>query len=297
MKRHIFPALLAASILLWQNNAHSAPAASAANTTPRANHVFIVSIDGGKSTVMQQSAMPTLHSMVKEGAVKWTAQTVSPSVTLVSHASMLTGVQPARHQISWNDWQPNRGMVQVPTIFALARNRGLKTAFFAGKEKLRHLAQPQSLDRFEAPGYSSRIVAAAAAKYIVGHKPNLCFVHFADPDGAGHQYGWGSPQQKKAFADTDAALRTLRDAVDKAGIAGRSTFIITADHGGHDKTHGTTSPEDMTIPWIAWGASTKKNYWIQDKVTTYDTAATALWLLGVPVPANWDGKPVVDAFN
>ena len=32
-------------------------------------------------------------------------------------------------------------------------------------------------------------------------------------------------------------------------------------------------------------------------VTTYDTAATALWLLGVPVPEGFDGKPVVSAFG
>jgi arylsulfatase A-like enzyme len=32
-------------------------------------------------------------------------------------------------------------------------------------------------------------------------------------------------------------------------------------------------------------------------VTTYDTAATALYALGIPVPAEFDGKPVVSAFQ
>jgi predicted AlkP superfamily pyrophosphatase or phosphodiesterase len=272
--------------------------ANAAPTTPPSTqYVFIVSFDGGKPAVMRESAMPTLLSMVKEGAVTWTAQTVKPSITLVSHTSMLTGVQPDKHKITWNDWQPDRGLVTVPTVFSLARKKGLKTAMFAGKEKFRHLELPDSLDKFAVPGYYSKDVAAEAAKYIVAEKPNLCFIHFADSDGAGHEFGWGSEEQKKAFADEDAALKVLRDAVKKAGIESRSTFILSADHGGHDKTHGTDSPEDMCIPWIAWGARVKPHFWIQDDVSTCDTAATALWLLGVPVPASFDGKPVLSAFN
>ena len=41
----------------------------------------------------------------------------------------------------------------------------------------------------------------------------------------------------------------------------------------------------------------KKNFTITVPVTTYDTAATALWLLDVPVPAEFDGKPVTSAFE
>ena len=77
---------------------------------PRVQHVFIVSFDGGKPAVMQQSAMPTLFEMAKTGAVDWNAKTVFPSVTLPSHTSMLTGVDIPRHKIFWNDYQPKRGV-------------------------------------------------------------------------------------------------------------------------------------------------------------------------------------------
>jgi len=53
----------------------------------------------------------------------------------------------------------------------------------------------------------------------------------------------------------------------------------------------------MTIPWIAWGVGVKKGYAITDAVTTYDTAATALYALGVPIPADFDGKPVLSALE
>jgi predicted AlkP superfamily pyrophosphatase or phosphodiesterase len=260
-------------------------------------HVFIVSIDGGKPAVMRQSRMPTLFGLVRTGAATMSAQTVFPSITLVSHTSMLTGVGPAKHKILWNEWLPERGTLQVPTAFGLARLRNKRTtALFAGKEKFIHLNLPGTLDTFSIPSYKARDVAAVAARHIEVAKPNLCFVHFADPDGAGHRDGWGTESQKRAFADTDAALRTLLDGINRAGIAKSSVVLVTADHGGHAKTHGTDSPEDMTIPWIAHGAGVRSGFTISAPVTTYDTAATALWLLGVPIPPDWDGKPVTSAF-
>jgi hypothetical protein len=103
---------------------------------------------------------------------------------------MLTGVLMARHHISWNDWQPQRGLVTTLTIFKLVRERGYTKALFAGKEKFRYPNVPGTLDEFQIPGYSAKVVPKAAAKYIVEKKPNLCFVHFADSDGAGHAHGW-----------------------------------------------------------------------------------------------------------
>jgi arylsulfatase A-like enzyme len=48
---------------------------------------------------------------------------------------------------------------------------------------------------------------------------------------------------------------------------------------------------------VAWGKGVKKAHSIIQPVTTYDTAATALWLLDVPVPEEFDGKPVMEAFE
>jgi predicted AlkP superfamily pyrophosphatase or phosphodiesterase len=280
-------------------NSQTAPAVTPGPAAPIAEHVFIVSFDGGKPTVMRQSRMPTVEGMVRDGAATWDARTILPSITLISHTSMLTGVSPEKHHINWNEWEPEKGLVPVPTVFSLAKkaNRKMVTAMFVGKQKFAHLFLPGSLDAFAMPDYSARVVARQAADYITEKKPNLCFIHFADSDGAGHAYGWGSPEQQKAFADEDDALWVIRKAIRKAGIEKTSLVILTADHGGHAKTHGSDSPEDMTIPWIAWGAGIKKGFAVTDPVTTYDTAATALYALGIPVPADFDGKPVVSAFE
>lgn len=264
---------------------------------PRAKHVFIISFDGGKPSVMKQSKMPTLFSMVRQGAATWEAQTIFPSITLTSHTSMLTGLSPARHQIMWNDWKPEKGMVTVPTIFGIAREKGFKTALFAGKPKFLHLFVPGTINEFSLPGYNAETVAMVAARYIERSKPNLCFIHFADSDGAGHSKGWGSPEQIQSFADEDAALTVIRRAIAKAGIEKDSVILMSADHGGHGKTHGTAMPDDMIIPWIAWGRGVKPGFTITAPVTTFDTAATALYLLDLPIPENFDGKPVLSAFT
>lgn len=282
----------------------------------RADHVFVVSFDGGKPAVIHESQMPVLKKLAAEGAVTWSAQTIFPPKTLPSHTSMLTGVGPEKHRVDWNTYTPIRGKVKAPTIFALAKQHdaSLVTAMFPGKQKFRHLWQRGSPDVFDYNGPQTDVplppneeieklvipaqtVAKNVSAYIGAAKPNLCFIHFPDPDSAGHKSGWGSPEQKEAFKVSDQALGQIVKAIEKAGIASSTVILISADHGGHLKTHGENIPDDMNIPWIAWGKGVKKNLTITAPVTTYDTAATALWLLGVPLPADLDGKPVAQAFE
>ena len=291
--------------------------ASLAMAAPHAEHVFIISLDGGKPSVIQQSHMPVLNRLLEEGAHTWTAKTIFPSKTLPSHVSMLTGVDPAKHHVLWNDWIPTNGLVKVPTIFSETKAADLTTAMFVGKEKFRHLLVPGTVDDFDFNPYQAQKVSKAvagekmttegtvlansvaqdAARYIRQKKPNLCFIHFSDLDSVGHEYGWGSKEQIHALAKIDQSIGLILKAIAEAGIERKSALIITADHGGHEKIHGLNTPDDMNIPWIVWGVGVKHGFEIKAPVVTYDTAATALWLLGVPRPRNLDGFPVSSAFE
>lgn len=283
---------------------------------PRAEHVFIISLDGAKPAVIADSEAPTLKKIAAEGAVTWQASTIFPSITLPSHTSMLTGVGPEKHKILWNGYTPIKGLVKVPTVFSLLRAADPKavTAMFVGKVKFRHLWLKDTLDIFDYGGPQlptpvagtpdlekgkkpSQMVARQAVAWLKDHQPRLAFIHLTDIDSAGHASGWGSPEQKEAVKVTDQALGQVWQAIKDAGLADSSVMIVTADHGGHDKTHGLDIPDDMIIPWVAWGKGVRKNFTITDKITTYDTAATALWLLDVPLPAEFDGKPVTSAFE
>ena len=72
-------------------------------------------------------------------------------------------------------------------------------------------------------------------------------------------------------------------------------LIVTADHGGHDTTHGYSLPEDMTIPWIASGAGIQPAE-LTSPVNIVDTAATAAFALDLDIPTEWDGVPIYEAF-
>jgi len=290
---------------------------SSLHAQSRVDHVIVVSIDGAKPSVVHESEVPTLKKLAAEGAVTWDASTIFPSTTLPSHTSMLCGVGPDKHQILWNSYMPIRGIVKSPTMFTILRQTEPTaiTALFAGKIKFRHLWQKDSLDLFDFGGPQttdaptapsaelesdikpSQLVAKQAAEWLKTTKPRLAFIHFPDVDRAGHASGWGSPEQKEALKVTDQALYQIRRAIEDSGLAPNTVLIVTADHGGHDKTHGDNIPDDMLIPWVAWGKGVKKNFTITAPVTTYDTAATALWLLDVPLPAEFDGKPVTSAFE
>ena len=92
---------------------------------PRAEHVFIISLDGGKPAAIEQSQMPVLKRLVAEGAHTWTATTIYPSITLPAHTSMLTGVGPDKHHILWNGWVPSRGVVTCPDRLFRSQAGGL----------------------------------------------------------------------------------------------------------------------------------------------------------------------------
>jgi arylsulfatase A-like enzyme len=94
----------------------------------------------------------------------------------------------------------------------------------------------------------------------------------------------------------DQALNNLLMALDSYGLREETLLIITADHGGHDTTHGTRRPEDMTIPWIISGPGIQPMQ-LTSPVQTMDTAATAAYALGLTIPEEWDGVPVTEAFG
>jgi ribosomal protein S30 len=117
------------------------------------------------------------------------------------------------------------------------------------------------------------------------------FVHFPTPDFMGHEYGWLSPEQLSVLFRADQAIEMIVNELNVRGMRGETLFIITADHGGHDTTHGSSLSEDMTIPWIASGAGVKPAA-LNSSITTTDTAATAAFALGLEIPVEWDGVPI-----
>jgi hypothetical protein len=272
--------------------------------SPDDRTVVIVSWDGGKPSVIralaQRGELPTIRSLMADGSYTFIAETIVPSSTLPSHASMLTGLSYRRHGVDWNSYQPEKGTVTVTTIFELAKKAGLRTAMVFSKEKFKHFAKLNTVDVVEYVRGDADKVAEVAARVLTTQKPNLLFVHFSDPDSAGHKFGWGndakgvppSDEFLAALRRCDGATGALVAALKRNGQWEKTLLIVTADHGGHDRMHRTANPEDVRIPWIAAGGLAAKAGELNEPVRTMDTAATALAALGLSVPNDWDGKPV-----
>jgi arylsulfatase A-like enzyme len=298
------PLLLAlAAIAASPASRGSASGALTAWDPPRTKHVIIISVDGLRPDAIAAYHLATLERLASEGATSLEARTILPSVTLPSHASMVTGVEPRVHGVTWNDDRyEGEAHLKVPSIFAILHGAGLQTAAFFGKSKLQQLAEPGTLDHEESPprGYevlADRVATDVARFLATGARPNLLFIHLADTDRAGHTDGWMSPAYHDAAERVDLVVEELVQAADSAFGPGEYALILTADHGGRGRTHGSSDARDVNIPWIAWGRGARRGHVLPPGIRTTDTAATALWLLGVAIPSWMTGKPVVGAFS
>ena len=70
------------------------------------------------------------------------------------------------------------------------------------------------------------------------------------------------------------------------------TILVTADHGGHGRSHGSADKEDMLIPIICMGPDFEAGKVIEH-VNICDIAPTITGLMGVGMDAEWEGKSLV----
>jgi hypothetical protein len=276
------------------------PPADTTPLGPRHDHngpaVVVISIDGLRPDALEPARATTLLRLIDEGAYQPAAQTVLPSRTLPSHTSMLTGVIPQAHGITWNeDRTREHGRVGAQTIFDHAARHGLTSAAIVAKAKFRHLIRDGSPTYAAVPsGRTIRTageIAAHVERRLRHSRPDLLYVHLPDPDVFGHAFGWMTRPYRFGVRRADAAVARVIGAADRAYGEGGYTLIITADHGGARRGHGRGRAEDRTIPWLAWGRGVCPGR-ISGLVLIEDTAPTVLELLGVPVPAVMTGRAV-----
>jgi len=279
------------------------PQVPAPAPAPITRHALIISIDGLRPDLLTVANTPRIHALMKSGSYTLWARTVEEGYTLSSHVSMLTGVTPSRHGVTWNshleDAYPN-----VPTIFEIAKKSGLTTAVIAGKTKFVVLTRPGTLD-WSSIGNEDvdrdLDVARRAVAIVRDHRPDLTFVHFAQVDMIGHARGWGSPDQIQALAQADEAVGVVQDAIAAAGLAEATLILLTADHGGAGYSHEPEDIRSQLIPWIVSGPSVRRNLdltTIPDlAVTTMATFATVCAFLELKPDGPIDGLPVMQIFE
>lgn len=262
-----------------------------------ADLVVLISIDGLRPDAVTP-AQHTLSRLRTEGTWAQNAMTIRRSTTLPSHASMVTGVDLPVHGMAWNSYRPSMGPVRFPTVFRLARMAGLATNMIVGKNKLRHLLDEGGAENFTVAGRGCDQIVSRAANTLRTSGPGIVFLHFSDTDAAGHTRGWMSPTYLAAVSHADQCTeRVVHELARRPGGMARVLLIVTADHGGHRRSHGSAAEVDRRIPWYAWGGAASESVQFDRAITTQDTAATILAALGLPQTPGIEGRPVTEALR
>ena len=164
---------------------------------------------------------------------------------------------------------------------------------YYGWEPLRDVSRPGSLkyagfiQSYSEPSSDTSLTDLALERIRESH-PDFVFLYMVETDEqGGHDCGWMSEGYLQVLS---RAIDNVKRVVDACGD--EYTIIITADHGGHDRTHGTELPEDMTIPnfYIGKMFEAGKRF---DNGSLLDIIPTIAKIMDVPASPEWEGTPVI----
>jgi hypothetical protein len=262
----------------------------AGHSADGAEHVIHISVDGLRPSYLQELVeagnAPNFKRFQTEGAWTNNARTdYTHTITLPNHTSMLTGrpvslpagapamthhgytsnSDPAPsvtlHNVTNPDWYK-------ASSFDVAHDAGLSTALYASKNKFiiyeqsynaatgaDHSNGRDKIDSFANPEDSATMQTQLLADLAANHF-NYTFIHYADPDDAGHGSGWGTTAWRNAVTRVDGYLGQLFNLVTTdSTFVGKTAIVLSADHGGEGTGHSTaSSANNYTIPFYAWGA-------------------------------------------
>jgi bisphosphoglycerate-independent phosphoglycerate mutase (AlkP superfamily) len=162
---------------------------------------------------------------------------------------------------------------------------------------MNYMVLGDSVDKLFGENAHDPEIRDQAIKFIEEGLTDILFIHFPDTDRVGHVYGWMSPNQFQSITFVDGLIAEIVTELEREGYLDNTLLIITADHGGHGFGHGDDSPLDRTIPWLAVGPGVPAGVTLAGGINTYDTAATILYALDLPIPEQWDGRPIMEIFE
>jgi predicted AlkP superfamily pyrophosphatase or phosphodiesterase len=251
--------------------------------------VVLFLIDGMRPDGLRLADTPVIDGLIGAGASTMAAQTVMPTTTLPCHTSLFFSLLPQDHGILDNAWKP----LKTPgkSLFGLLNEQGMAAASFFNWEPLRNLSPDGSLaasfflkDRQEHDGSIDRELASLAVRWLTNNSFQFAFVYLHNTDRTGHSDGWMSDKYLRAISNADGCIGEVMGALN-----GNTAVIVMSDHGGHDKTHHSDCPEDMTIPFIIRAPGIPGGGRISGDVRITDVAPTIAALLGLEAPESWIG--------
>ena len=301
MKRAL---LLAGCCTVVLGSAFPACAATSSDGT-RVPKALVIMLDGMRADTVDNGLAPNIKSLADgkwqpgyHGAWSLSANTLRDGTTesAPNHVAIATGMTTKKTGIDDNGDLIRKGTTteKLPTWLArLAKERrGLKALhIFAWYGDLR-LSPDYGVqfifDRDKANAKTlAKMMREADAPDAV-----MWYIDLPDHAGHGHNYYPYSKPYEAAVRESDGYVGEVL-----AAIAARPTFanedwlvVVTADHGGWERSHGQRSTQCYTIPFVVAGRRVQQGR-IQGVPHNYDAAPTALAHFGMDVSKiDFDGQ-------
>lgn len=252
--------------------------------------VLVAVVDGMRPDALTKTE--NARCLLENSKYTLNARTVTPSVTLPCHMSLFHSVDPSRHGTTTNVYTPNvRPISGLCEVLLSAKKT---SAFFYNWEEIRDLSRPNSLafsyfckGRLFGYDKANDIITDAAIDFLTKNETDFTFLYLGYTDMAGHNHGWMSQEYMAAMENSFDNLSKLYNALPDDYV-----IIVTADHGGHDRTHGTELDEDMIIPIIVLSKNEAPELDLTG-ASIKDIAPTVVSLLGVSPSEDWEGKSLL----
>ena len=301
MKRAL---LLAGCCMVVLGSAFPACAATSLGGA-RVSKALVIMLDGMRADTVDNGLAPNIKALADgqwqpgyHGAWSLSANTLRDGTTesAPNHVGIATGMTTKKTGVDDNGDLVYKGTTteKLPTWLArLAKERrGLKLLhIFAWYGDLR-LSPDYGVqfifDRDKANAKTlAKMMREADAPDAV-----MWYIDLPDHAGHGHNYYPYSKPYEAAVRESDGYVGEVL-----AAIAARPTFakedwlvVVTADHGGWERSHGQMSTQCYTVPLIVAGRHVRQGR-IPGVPHNYDAAPTALAHFGVDVSKiDFDGK-------
>ena len=252
--------------------------------------VLVAVVDGMRPDALTKTE--NARCLLENSKYTLNARTVTPSVTLPCHMSLFHSVDPSRHGTTTNVYTPNVRPINGLCEVLLSAKK--TSAFFYNWEEIRDLSRPNSLafsyfckGRLFGYDKANDIITDAAIDFLTKNETDFTFLYLGYTDMAGHNHGWMSDEYMAAMENSFDNLSKLYNALSDDYV-----IIVTADHGGHDRTHGTELDEDMIIPIIVLSKNEAPELDLTG-ASIKDIAPTVVSLLGVSPSEDWEGKSLL----
>ena len=255
----------------------------------RYKHVVLVGIDGA-GNFTKQANTPNIDRLFAEGAGTNMCLTSIPTISAECWGSMLIGVYPEVHKLTNGILSSTEyGNVKHPTLFKLVRDARPDATLgsFCCWSPINSGIVERGIGVTLETG-ADPVLCGKICDYIKAEKPDFLFVQFDSIDGAGHTYGYGTEKYLKALSGADEWVGAIRKAIEDAGIAEDTLYIVTADHGGHDHAHGGMTDDEKYVFFAVVGKTVVPGAKIDLEVK--DIPAIVVRALNVAGSPNWQAK-------